>query len=89
MRRYFAGFGDDLPPSRTVTRGCSRKVEYPLILAALTATSGHQIKGRRLLWAFNRKTPLRKETSPRAFGVNRLPFPYALPDPAKSAPLRI
>ncbi|MEO2037757.1 MAG: nitrogen regulation protein NR(I), partial [Martelella sp.] len=43
MRTYFAGFGDGLPPSGLYERVLN-EVEYPLILAALTATRGNQIR---------------------------------------------
>ena len=65
MRRYFAGFGDGLPPSGLYDR-VLREVEYPLILAALTATRGNQIKAADLL-GLNRNT-LRKKI--RELGVS-------------------
>ncbi len=43
MRTYFASFGEALPPSGLYDRVLT-EMEYPLILAALTATRGNQIK---------------------------------------------
>jgi len=65
MRSYFAGFGDSLPPSGLYERVLT-EVEYPLILAALTATRGNQIKAADLL-GLNRNT-LRKKI--RELGVS-------------------
>jgi len=65
MRRYFAGFGDGLPPSGLYDRVLA-EVEHPLILAALTATRGNQIKAADLL-GLNRNT-LRKKI--RELGVS-------------------
>jgi len=65
MRTYFAGFGDSLPPSGLYERVLT-EVEYPLILAALTATRGNQIKAAALL-GLTRNT-LRKKI--RALGVS-------------------
>jgi two-component system nitrogen regulation response regulator GlnG len=64
MRRYFAGFGDSLPPSGLYDRVLA-EMEFPLILAALTATRGNQIKAADLL-GLNRNT-LRKKI--RELGV--------------------
>ncbi len=64
MRQYFAGFGDGLPPSGLYERVLV-EMEYPLILAALTATHGNQIKAADLL-GLNRNT-LRKKI--RELGV--------------------
>lgn len=65
MQKYFASFGDDLPPSGLYHRVMA-EVEYPLILACLTATKGNQIKAAELL-GVNRNT-LRKKV--RDLGVN-------------------
>jgi len=65
MRQYFAGFGDALPPSGLYERVLA-EIEYPLILAALTATRGNQIKAADLL-GLNRNT-LRKKI--RELGVS-------------------
>ncbi|WP_176083036.1 nitrogen regulation protein NR(I) [Martelella sp. HB161492] len=65
MRSYFASFGESLPPSGLYERVLS-EVEYPLILAALTATRGNQIRAADLL-GLNRNT-LRKKI--RELGVS-------------------
>jgi two-component system nitrogen regulation response regulator GlnG len=65
MRQYFASFGDGLPPAGLYERVLA-EVEYPLILAALTATRGNQIKAADLL-GLNRNT-LRKKI--RELGVS-------------------
>jgi two-component system nitrogen regulation response regulator GlnG len=64
MRTYFSGFGDNLPPPGLYDRVLA-EMEYPLILAALTATRGNQIKAADLL-GLNRNT-LRKKI--RELGV--------------------
>jgi two-component system, NtrC family, nitrogen regulation response regulator GlnG len=65
MRTYFGRFGDDLPPPGLYHR-VLHEMEYPLILAALTATRGNQIKAAELL-GLNRNT-LRKKI--RELGVS-------------------
>jgi len=65
MRSYFASFGESLPPSGLYERVLN-EVEYPLILAALTATRGNQIRAADLL-GLNRNT-LRKKI--RELGVS-------------------
>ena len=70
MRRYFAGFGEGLPPSGLYQR-VLEEVEYPLILAALTATRGNQIKAADLL-GLNRNT-LRKKIRELGVTVYRSP----------------
>ena len=65
MRSYFAGFGENLPPPGLYDRVLT-EMEYPLILAALTATRGNQIKAADLL-GLNRNT-LRKKI--RELGVS-------------------
>lgn len=65
LQKYFASFGSDLPPPGLYQRILS-KVEYPLILACLTATKGNQIKAADLL-GLNRNT-LRKKV--RELNVN-------------------
>ncbi len=64
FQRYFAGFGGDLPPPGLYHRVLA-EVEYPLIMAAMTATRGNQIKAADLL-GLNRNT-LRKKI--RELGV--------------------
>jgi two-component system nitrogen regulation response regulator GlnG len=65
MRTYFATFGENLPPPGLYDRVLT-EMEYPLILAALTATRGNQIKAADLL-GLNRNT-LRKKI--RELGVS-------------------
>ncbi|MCR5859779.1 nitrogen regulation protein NR(I) [Mesorhizobium sp. J428] len=65
LQHYFAGFGDDLPPPGLYQRILA-EVEYPLVLAAMTATRGNQIRAAELL-GLNRNT-LRKKI--RELGVN-------------------
>ncbi|MDF1608935.1 nitrogen regulation protein NR(I) [Hoeflea sp. YIM 152468] len=72
MRRYFSGFGDELPPTGLYQR-VLEEVEYPLIMAALTATRGNQIKAAELL-GLNRNT-LRKKIRELGVSVYRSPRP--------------
>jgi two-component system nitrogen regulation response regulator GlnG len=65
MRSYFAEFGEALPPAGLYDRVLA-EMEYPLILAALTATRGNQIRAADLL-GLNRNT-LRKKI--RELGVS-------------------
>jgi two-component system nitrogen regulation response regulator GlnG len=65
LQRYFAGFAADLPPPGLYQRLLA-EVEYPLVLASMTATRGNQIKAAELL-GLNRNT-LRKKI--RELGVN-------------------
>ena len=65
LQHYFTGFGDDLPPPGLYQRILA-EVEYPLVLAAMTATRGNQIRAAELL-GLNRNT-LRKKI--RELGVN-------------------
>ena len=58
MQRYFASFGEALPPPGLYHRVLA-DMEYPLILAALTATRGNQIRAADVL-GLNRNT-LRKK----------------------------
>ncbi len=58
LNEYFAGFGDGLPPPGLYQR-VLRKVESPLIAAALAATRGNQIRAAEIL-GLNRNT-LRKK----------------------------
>ena len=58
LAKYFAEFGDNLPPPGLYHR-IVKEVEYPLIGAALAATRGNQIKAAELL-GVNRNT-LRKK----------------------------
>lgn len=70
MRRYFAEFGGDLPPPGLYHR-VLEEVEYPLILAALAATHGNQIRAAELL-GLNRNT-LRKKIRELGVSVYRSP----------------
>jgi len=65
LQRYFASFGSELPPAGLYQRILA-EVEYPLVLASMTATRGNQIKAAELL-GLNRNT-LRKKI--RELGVN-------------------
>src|SRR5690606_31382998 len=65
LQRYFAGFAGELPPPGLYQRVLA-EVEYPLVLGAMTATRGNQIKAAELL-GLNRNT-LRKKI--RELGVN-------------------
>jgi two-component system nitrogen regulation response regulator GlnG len=65
LQRYFTSFGEELPPSGLYQRILA-EVEYPLVLAAMTATRGNQIRAAELL-GLNRNT-LRKKI--RELGVN-------------------
>jgi len=65
LQRYFAMFNGDLPPPGLYDRILA-EVEYPLVLASMTATRGNQIKAAELL-GLNRNT-LRKKI--RELGVN-------------------
>ena len=65
LQGYFAGFKGELPPAGLYQRVLA-DVEYPLILASMTATRGNQIKAAELL-GVNRNT-LRKKI--RELGVN-------------------
>jgi two-component system, NtrC family, nitrogen regulation response regulator GlnG len=70
LARYFADFGRDLPPPNLYDRVLAQ-VEKPLILAALTATRGNQIKAADLL-GLNRNT-LRKKIRDLDIAVFRGP----------------
>jgi two-component system nitrogen regulation response regulator GlnG len=65
LQRYFATFDGALPPPGLYQRVLA-EVEYPLVLASMTATRGNQIKAAELL-GLNRNT-LRKKI--RELGVN-------------------
>ena len=65
LQRYFSGFGTELPPPGLYQRILA-EVEYPLVLASMTATRGNQIRAAELL-GLNRNT-LRKKI--RELGVN-------------------
>ena len=67
---YFMSFGQELPPSGLYTR-VLRKVEFPLITAALAATRGNQIRAADLL-GLNRNT-LRKKIRDLGIKVIRTP----------------
>src|SRR6186713_1835020 len=58
LTRYFANFGDGLPPAGLYHR-VLREIEFPLLTAALAATRGNQIRAADLL-GVNRNT-LRKK----------------------------
>ena len=60
LARYFATFGQDLPPDGLYDR-IVQEVERPLLLMSLAATRGNQIRAARLL-GLNRNT-LRKKLS--------------------------
>ena len=60
IARYFAGFGDKLPPDGVYDRLLA-EVERPLIAACLDATGGNQLKAARLL-GINRNTLRKKLT---------------------------
>jgi len=65
LQRYFASFAGELPPPGLYQR-ILEEVEFPLVLASMTATRGNQIKAAELL-GLNRNT-LRKKI--RELGVN-------------------
>ncbi|TWG95582.1 two-component system nitrogen regulation response regulator GlnG [Mesorhizobium sp. J18] len=65
LQRYFSRFGGELPPPGLYHRILA-EVEYPLVLASMTATRGNQIRAAELL-GVNRNT-LRKKI--RELGVN-------------------
>jgi two-component system, NtrC family, nitrogen regulation response regulator GlnG len=65
LQRYFSSFDGELPPPGLYQRILA-EVEYPLVLASMTATRGNQIKAAELL-GLNRNT-LRKKI--RELGVN-------------------
>ncbi|MBN9034954.1 MAG: nitrogen regulation protein NR(I) [Rhizobiales bacterium] len=65
LQRHFASFGAELPPPGLYQRILA-EVEYPLVLASMTATRGNQIRAAELL-GVNRNT-LRKKI--RELGVN-------------------
>jgi two-component system nitrogen regulation response regulator GlnG len=67
---YFMSFGQELPPSGLYTR-ILRKIEFPLITAALAATRGNQIRAADLL-GLNRNT-LRKKIRDLGIKVIRTP----------------
>ncbi len=69
---YFKSFGQELPPAGLYTR-ILRKVESPLIMAALAATRGNQIRAADLL-GVNRNT-LRKKI--RDLGIKVIRNPVA------------
>ena len=50
LQRYFGAFAGELPPPGLYQRVLA-EVEYPLILASMTATRGNQIKAAELLGA--------------------------------------
>jgi two-component system nitrogen regulation response regulator GlnG len=65
LQNYFASFGREMPPPGLYQRILA-EVEYPLVLASMTATRGNQIKAAELL-GLNRNT-LRKKI--RELGVS-------------------
>ncbi len=67
---YFMSFDQNLPPAGLYTR-VLRKIELPLITAALTATRGNQIRAANLL-GLNRNT-LRKKIRDLGVKVIRTP----------------
>ena len=60
LARYFATFGQDLPPDGLYDR-IVQEVERPLLLMSLAATRGNQIRAARLL-GLNRNTLRKKLT---------------------------
>ena len=50
LQRYFGAFAGELPPPGLYQRMLA-EVEYPLVLASMTATRGNQIKAAELLGA--------------------------------------
>ena len=70
LSAYFMSFGQELPPAGLYTR-ILRKVESPLITAALAATRGNQIRAADLL-GVNRNT-LRKKIRDLGIKVIRTP----------------
>lgn len=69
LAHYFNGFGEDLPPSGLYHR-MLRELEYPLLMATLSATRGNQIKAAELL-GVNRNT-LRKKIKELQIPVIRM-----------------
>jgi two-component system nitrogen regulation response regulator GlnG len=70
LTEYFGSFGDSLPPPGLYDR-ILRDVESPLIVAALAATRGNQIRAAELL-GLNRNT-LRKKIRDHKLRVVRTP----------------
>jgi len=70
LTEYFSSFGDSLPPPGLYDR-ILRDVESPLIVAALAATRGNQIRAAELL-GLNRNT-LRKKIRDHKLRVVRTP----------------
>ena len=70
MAGYFAGYGRELPPPGLYGR-MLRQVERPLLMAALAATRGNQIRAAALL-GLNRNT-LRKKIRDLDIQVFRSP----------------
>ena len=71
LARYFATFGDDLPPDGLYDRILA-EIEPPLLIATLAATGGNQIRAAKLL-GINRNTLRKKlaERSIEAAGLRR------------------
>jgi two-component system nitrogen regulation response regulator GlnG len=70
LQGYFRSFGEALPPAGLYQRVLD-EVERPLILAAMTATRGNQIKAAELL-GLNRNT-LRKKVRELGISVYKAP----------------
>ena len=68
MQKYFAEYGDALPPAGLYDRALA-EFEQPLLLACLTATRGNQIRAAELL-GLNRNT-LRKKIRELGISVYR------------------
>ncbi len=68
LQRYFAQFADQLPPAGLYQRVLAQ-MEQPLLIAALTATGGNQLKAADLL-GLNRNT-LRKKIREYAINIYR------------------
>lgn len=69
LARYFANFGDQLPPDGLYDRVLA-EIERPLLLLALAATRGNQIRAAKLL-GLNRNT-VRKKLSDLQIDANRV-----------------
>lgn len=70
LAEYFAGFDGELPPPGLYHRIIS-DVEKPLLIAALAATNGNQIRAADLL-GLNRNT-IRKKISDLGISLTRMP----------------
>ncbi|HEY0713955.1 MAG TPA: helix-turn-helix domain-containing protein, partial [Polyangia bacterium] len=69
LARYFATFGDDLPPDGLYDRVLA-ELERPLLTLSLLATGGNQIRAAKLL-GINRNT-LRKKLNDLRIDASQL-----------------